>query len=103
MAVLSQLSRGSRFTAVYTISMRTLRVTVSDSEYDALQKVAGARNRSVEQLIQETLASFQREMPEARKPLRDLPLFPGHRLVADLPSRADLYDEIVSGTPMSRP
>lgn len=78
--------------------MRTLRVTVSDSEYDAIQKVADARNRSVEQLIQETLASFQRETFATRTPpLRDLPLYPGHRLVADLPSRADLYEEIFSG------
>ena len=77
--------------------MRTLRVTVSDSEYDALQKVADARDRSVEQLIQETLASFQRETAGVRKPLRDLPLFPGHRPVADLPSRADLYEEIFPG------
>jgi hypothetical protein len=79
--------------------MRTLRVTVSDSEYDAIQKVADARNRSVEQLIQETLASFKRETAEmqAPPPLRDLPLYPGHRLVADLPSRADLYEEIFSG------
>lgn len=74
--------------------MRTLRVTVSDSEYDALQRVADAQDRSVEQLIQETLASFQRETAGAKKPLRDLPLFPGHRLVAGLPSRGDLYEEI---------
>ena len=74
--------------------MRTLRVTVSDSEYDALQRVADERKRSVEQLVQETLASFQRETGEMRKPLRDLPLFPGRRQVADLPSRADLYEEI---------
>jgi hypothetical protein len=79
--------------------MRTLRVTVSDSEYDAIQKVADARNRSVEQLIQETLASFQHETAgvQAPLPLRDLPLYPEHRLVADLPSRADLYEEIFSG------
>jgi len=69
---------------------------VSDSEYDALQKVADVRNRSIEQLIQETLATFQREAAGTRKPLRELPLFPGHRLVADLPSRADLYEEIFS-------
>ena len=75
--------------------MRTLRVTVSDSEYDALQKMADARDRSVEQLLRETLAIFQRETA-GKEPLRDLPLFPGHRLVADLPSRADLYEEMFS-------
>lgn len=79
---------------VYTTFMRTLRVTVSDSEYDALHKVASQRDWSVEQLIQETLASFQLAVGGARKPLRDLPVFPGHRLVTDLPSRASLYEEI---------
>ena len=76
--------------------MRALRVIVSDSEYEALQKAAEVRNRSVEQLVQETLASFQRAMTETGKPLRDLPLLPGHRAVIDLPSRADLYEEMYS-------
>ena len=77
--------------------MRTLQVTVSDSEYDALRKVADAQDRSVEEVIQDTLASFQRETAVAtRTPLRDLPLFPGHRPVADLPSRAEIYEEIFS-------
>lgn len=40
------------------------------------------------------MASFQREPAETRKPLRDLPVFPGHRAVEDLPSRAELYEEI---------
>ncbi len=69
---------------------------VSDSEYEALQKAADARDRSVEQLIQDTLASFRRETAETRKPLRDLPVFPGHRAVADLPSRTELYEEMFS-------
>jgi hypothetical protein len=93
-ALARRLPTGKR--AVYTFSMRTLRVTVSDSEYDALRQVADTRDRSVEQLIHEVLASFQRESHTPRKPLRDLPLFPGHRLVGDLPSRAELYDEIFS-------
>lgn len=93
---------GPSLSVVYNFPMRTLRVTVSDSEYDALQKVAGARDRSVEQLIQEALTAFQRETEEPRKPLRDLPLFPGHRLVAELPSRAELYEEIFSVEDLGR-
>jgi hypothetical protein len=76
--------------------MRTLRVTVSDSEYEALRKVADAQDRSLEQLLQAALSSFRREGGDARKPLRDLPLFPGHRPVADLPARSDLYEEMFS-------
>jgi hypothetical protein len=73
--------------------MRTLRVTVSDSEYEALGQIAEAQEQSVEQLIQETLVSLQHERVETRKRLRDLPVLPGHRPVTDLPSRADLYEE----------
>jgi len=83
--------------------MRALRVVVSDSEYEALQKAADVRKRSVKQLIQETLASFQRGMTDTGKPLRDLPLLPGHRAVADLPSRADLYEEMFSVEGSSSP
>jgi hypothetical protein len=76
--------------------MRTLRVTVSDSEYEAIRKAADAQERSVQQLVQEILAAFQRESVESRKPLRDLPVLSGHRPVADLPGRADLYEEMFS-------
>lgn len=83
--------------------MRTLRVVVSDSEYQALQEVADARARSVEQLIRETMAAIQREVTERGKILRDLPLLQGHRAVAGLPSRGDLYEEMYlpedSGSP----
>lgn len=81
----------------YTRFMRTLRVTVSDSEYEALRKAADTRQRSVQQLVQETLASFERATVEMRKPLRDLPVLSGHRPVEDLPARADLYEEMFSG------
>jgi len=80
----------------YSCLMRTLRVIVSDSEYQALQKVADARDRSVEQLIRETMAAIQREVMERGKTLRDLPLLRGHRAVTDLPSRGDLYEEMFS-------
>ncbi len=76
--------------------MRTLRVVVSDSEYQTLQEVAEARDRSVEQLIRETMASINGGMIETGKTLRDLPLLLGHRAVTDLPSRADLYEEVFS-------
>lgn len=73
--------------------MRTLRVTVSDSEYVALRKVADARETSLEQMLQEALVSVRRE-GTSRGRLRALPLLPGHRPLADLPTRADLYEEM---------
>ena len=76
--------------------MRALQVTVSDSEYDALEKAAAAQRRTIEQLIREALVAARSGPIESRKPLRDLPLLPGHRPLAKLPTRADLYDEMYS-------
>lgn len=76
--------------------MRALRVTVSDSEYDALEKVAAAQSRTLEELIRDALMAVRSGFAEARIPLRDLPLLPGHRPLAELPSRDDLYEEMFS-------
>lgn len=50
-----------------------------------------------EELISERRAegSFEREAAETRRP-RDLPVLRGHRPAADLPGRADLYEEMLS-------
>ena len=76
--------------------MRALRVTVSDSEYDALEKVAAAQSRTLEELIRDALMAVRSGFAEVRKPLRDLPLLPGHRPLTELPSRGDLYEEMFS-------
>ena len=76
--------------------MRALRVTVSDSEYDALEKVAAAQSRTLEELIRDALMAVRSGFAEAQKPLRDLPLLPGHRPLTELPSRDDLYEEMFS-------
>lgn len=73
--------------------MRTLRLTVTDSEYEAFRRPAEVAHRPMEQLLREAIAAFQRES-EKKVPLRDLPVLPGHRPLRELPSRADLYEEI---------
>jgi hypothetical protein len=84
--------------------MRALRVTVSDSEYDALEKAAAAQSRTLEELIRDALTAVRSGFGEARKPLRDLPLLPGHRPLRELPAREDLYEEMFSaGDPGSQP
>jgi hypothetical protein len=82
--------------------MRTIQLTVPDSDYEAFQRVARAEHRTVEQLLQEALAMFRSERIEGKAPLRDLPVFPGYRPLTGLPSRADLYDEVFE-TRDSRP
>jgi hypothetical protein len=76
--------------------MRTLRLTVTDSEYEAIQRAAEAAHRPMEQLLREAVAVLRREEAEKKTPLRDLPVLSGHHPVGDLPSRADLYEEMFS-------
>ena len=76
--------------------MRALRVTVSDSEYDDLERAAAAQSLTLEQLIREALLAVRSGFGEARTPLRDLPLLPGHRPIRELPGRDDLYEEMFS-------
>ena len=75
--------------------MRTLHLTVTDSEYDAFRRAAEVAHRPMEQLLREAIASFQGGT-RAKAPLRDLPVLQGHRLIGELPSRADLYEEMFS-------
>jgi hypothetical protein len=76
--------------------MRTLRLTLTDSEYEAFQRAADAAHRPMGQLLHEMIAVFQRETVNKKTPLRNLPVLSGHRLIGDLPSRADLYEEMFS-------
>jgi hypothetical protein len=76
--------------------MRTLRVTVTDSEYEAFRKAAEAAHQPMAKLLRDAITLVQREKHEIKSPLRDLPVLTGHRPVGDLPSRADLYEEIFS-------
>jgi hypothetical protein len=69
---------------------------VTDSDYEAFRRAAEETHRSMGQLLREAIAVLQREETERKAPLRDLPILPGHRPLGDLPSRADLYDEMFS-------
>jgi hypothetical protein len=76
--------------------MRILRLTVTDSEYEALQRAAEAAQQPIEQLLREAITVCQGERIERKAPLRDLPVLAGHRPVGELPSRADVNDEMFS-------
>jgi hypothetical protein len=80
---------------LYPKDMRTLHLTVTDSEYEAFRRAAEAAHRSMEQLLREAIASFQNRA-RAKAPLRDLPVLQGHSPMGELPSRADLYEEMFS-------
>jgi len=74
--------------------MKTISVSVSEADYEVFQEAAMRDGRSVAHMIREAMAVYRAEQIEKRRPLLDLPVLIGHRLVAPLPSRAELYDEI---------
>jgi hypothetical protein len=74
--------------------MKTISITVSESDYEAFRSASQAQQRPIAQLICEAMALYQQEKLQERTPLTDLPLLLGHRPIRDLPSRAEIYDEI---------
>ena len=76
--------------------MKTISVAVSESDYETFRRAARAQHRPIAQLIREALAAYREEKLEAKTPLVELPILEGHRLINDLPSRAEIYKEIFS-------
>lgn len=74
--------------------MKTISVGVLDADYESFRQASKAQGRSIAQLIREAMSLYRREHIERQTPLRDVPTLPGHRLVGDLPTRAELYDEV---------
>jgi len=74
--------------------MKTISIAIPESDYEAFRKAAEVRDGTIEVLIREAIAVYREERLEDREPLRDLPVLSGHRLLGDLPSRSEVYDEI---------
>jgi hypothetical protein len=77
--------------------MRTISLSVSESDYATFQRAAREQDRPAAELIREAMALYREVKLEARTPLADLPSLAGHRLVTELPSRAETYDEAFAG------
>lgn len=76
--------------------MKTISLAVSNTEYEAYRQIASQEGRPIAQLIREAMAVYRAEHLEQRPPLLDFPVLVGHRLVGELPSRVEIWDEIVS-------
>lgn len=75
--------------------MKTLSVKLPDAEYKALERAALEKERSLAQLVREVLRAYQDRSREKSEPrLTDLPLFEGRHPIGDLPSRAELYEDM---------
>jgi hypothetical protein len=75
--------------------MKTISVTVSSEDYEVFRQVASSEGRSIAQLIREAMAYYRAEKLRRSTRLTKLPVLAGHRALGPLPSRADVYDEIL--------
>lgn len=80
------------FSSILT-NMKTISVAVLESDYESFRHAARTRGSSIAQLIRDAMSQFRREHLDERGPLRDVPVLVGHRLVAPLPDRGEIYDE----------
>ena len=74
--------------------MKTISVGVLDTDYDSFRQASKAQGRPIAQLIREAMSLYRQDHIERRTPLRAVPTLAGHRLVADLPARDELYDDV---------
>ena len=74
--------------------MKTISLSVSEDDYETFRDAARDSARSIAQLIREAMAFYREERLRPRTRLEEVPVLPGHRPLGDLPSRAELYDEI---------
>jgi hypothetical protein len=82
--------------------MRTISLAVLESDYEAFKEAAKEQGRSAAQLIREAMTFFRQHRLQKREPLRALPVLSAHRPIGNLPSRAELYDEVFEDREDSR-
>jgi uncharacterized protein YbjT (DUF2867 family) len=74
--------------------MKTISLSVSESDYEAFREVAEAEGRPVALMIREAMAAYRVQVLEKKKPLRSVPVLVGHRQVSPLPTRDEIYAEV---------
>ena len=77
--------------------MKTISLSVSEDDYEAFRQASKRERRPIAQLIREAMVVYREERLGTRMPLTDLPVLAGHRQLAPLPSRVELYDEVFVG------
>jgi hypothetical protein len=78
--------------------MRAISVSVSKEDYEAFRRSSKRLQRSIAQLIREAMALYRVERLEPESRLAELPVLVGHRPLAGLPTRAELYEELYQPT-----
>jgi hypothetical protein len=76
-------------------NMKPISLTVDEGEYETFRRLAASRKRSIAQLIRDAMTVYLGQL-EQRSPLRDLPVLVGHHPIEPLPTRAEIYDDILA-------
>lgn len=76
--------------------MKAISLAVSESDYEAFRRAAERDGRSIAHLIREAMAVYRVERLQERTRLKDFPVLVGHRPVAKLPTRDEVWDEITT-------
>jgi len=76
------------------LNMKTISVSVSKADYEAFRRGSKRLQRSIAQLIREAMALYREERLEQKSRLSELPVLVGHRPIAPLPTRSELYEEV---------
>lgn len=79
-------------------AMRTISVAVSEDDYEAFRRAADRQRRPIAQLIREAMFVYRSEHLSERTRLTDFPVLVGHRQIAPLPTREELWDEVSAET-----
>lgn len=74
--------------------MKTISVAVSEEDYEEYRRASRVQKRPIAQLIREAMATYRAEHLERRIALDELPVLPGHRLKAELPTKEEVYGEV---------
>jgi len=82
--------------------MKTISVSVSKEDYAAFRRGSKRLQRSIAQLIREAMSLYREQRLDEKSRLVSLPVLVGHRPLASLPTRAELYEEIFDAESASR-
>lgn len=76
--------------------MKTISISVSESDYEAFRVYAARHDRSIAELVREAMALYRKEKLTPTERLERIPVVHGMKPLGPLPTREEIYDEITS-------
>lgn len=76
--------------------MKSISISVSDTDYEVFRQVAKGSDHSIAGLIREAMAYYKEQRLSQQGRLRHLTIFPNTRSRGTLPNRSQIYDEMAA-------